>query len=189
MALLRHQCCSVLRLPAPIPLAPSSQFPRSIKPDHPNRPRAHGMVLVKGYGMWMPPSSRWTMRIRREIDRPIVLNGGAVAFDSQARKRLELSPNTIAKSRSDGIGCALRPRNCDRTGWRRQCRGSAARAFTVKMFCDGPTVPGASSPRRFESQALTHLAIECHRSAIRSGNWAAVPKQGQSRLPPIPLAH
>jgi hypothetical protein len=45
------------------------------------------------------------------------------------------------------------------------------------------------SSRRFESQALTHLAIECQRSAIRSGNGAAVPNPGQSRLPPISLAH
>jgi hypothetical protein len=43
----------------------------------------------------------------RPIHRPVFLNGGAVVFDSPARERLELSPITIAKSRSAGIGYNL----------------------------------------------------------------------------------
>ena len=44
---------------------------------------------------------------KEEIPLPVFLSGGAVAFDSQARKRLERSAITIAKSRSDGIGSTL----------------------------------------------------------------------------------
>jgi hypothetical protein len=47
--------------------------------------------------------------------------------------------------------------------------------------------PAGSSVVHAKPEALRPCRY--NHSAIRSGDGAAVPKQGQSRLPPIPLAH
>jgi hypothetical protein len=113
MTWLRHQRCSVLRLPAPI-------LPRTYP----------GSLLQQARQPRSAPSSGDGDGAR------LILNGRAVAFDSQARKRLELSSNTIAKSRSDGIGAA----------WRLACQGEVNVIAPRFRRTYGARAPGARAP-------------------------------------------